>query len=308
MRWPCLLVGGAASYGWDVSSGTRLQYRSGVPTPPRAAFTALLDDAAMFPPGNASPADALSGHLRHRAAWYADLIGPLLVPARGWDSFLAAHAAAGEPPVTVVLIGTSSLPPDVPASVTVAGFELPVSDVPLPSVPEGRRLAAELSSGPGGERVLAAVGERAAAGDPVVVKVRTGGMTRDAFPSEETLAGVLAAAVAARAPLKLTAGLHHAVRHTASDTGFEHHGFLNVLLATLQTVDGQDAGAAAVTLAIRDPAVLLSHLNEPAGVRLVAARRWFVSFGCCGVEEPVADLVDLGLLEAIAPARTEDQP
>ena len=43
-------------------------------------FTGLIDDAAMFPPGNASLERALAGHERHRTSWYADLIGPLLVP------------------------------------------------------------------------------------------------------------------------------------------------------------------------------------------------------------------------------------
>src|SRR5580765_8912928 len=46
-----------------------------------ALFTGLVDDAAMFPPGNAPLESALAEHLDHRAAWYAGLVGPLLVPA-----------------------------------------------------------------------------------------------------------------------------------------------------------------------------------------------------------------------------------
>lgn len=286
----------------DVNDGTLVQYRSGVPKPPRAAFAALLDDAAMFPPGNATAAAALHAHLGHRAAWYADLIGPLLVPVHSWDAFVAAHAAAGEPEVRLVLIGTTELPPVLPTGVTVTGFEVPVAELPLPKVPAGHRLAAELSIGGVGGRVLAAVGERAADGQALIAKYRTGGLTAEAFPSPEALAGTLTAAVAARAPFKLTAGLHHAVRHAAPDSGFEHHGFLNVLLATVQALDGQDAGSVAATLSIQDTAVLLARAQELADVRLVAARRWFVSFGCCGVEEPVADLVELGLVEAATPA------
>ena len=41
----------------------------------------LVDDAAVFPPGNAALPDAVAAHREHRAAWYADLVGPLLVPA-----------------------------------------------------------------------------------------------------------------------------------------------------------------------------------------------------------------------------------
>lgn len=252
----------------------------------------------MFPPGNARPDVALAEHLRHRQAWYADLIGPLLVPAGAFDAFAAAHRAAGSPAVTVVLIATTTLPPAVPDSLTIAGFEVAVADVPLPRTGDRLSLAAEVTTGAGGDRVLVAVGEQAAGGRPVVAKLRTGGVERAAFPSEDSLAGALASAFAARAPVKLTAGLHRAVRYTDSQSGFEHHGFLNVLLAVVQTLDGRDAGTTAATLAIRDQGVVLARIQELPGERLMAARRWFVSFGCCGVDEPVDDLVGLGLVES----------
>ncbi len=41
----------------------------------------FLDDAAVFPPGNASLPEAVRAHREHRTAWYADVVGPLLVPA-----------------------------------------------------------------------------------------------------------------------------------------------------------------------------------------------------------------------------------
>ena len=55
-------------------------------------------------------------------------------------------------------------------------------------------------------------------------------------------------------PFKCTAGLHHAVRHRAADTGFEHHGFLNVLLAVAAALTGEDAGEVAAELADPTPA------------------------------------------------------
>ncbi len=45
-----------------------------------ALFAGLLDDAAVFPPGNASVPDAVRLHREHRASWFAPLIGPLVVP------------------------------------------------------------------------------------------------------------------------------------------------------------------------------------------------------------------------------------
>jgi hypothetical protein len=39
-------------------------------------------------------------------------------------------------------------------------------------------------------------------------------------------------------PFRLAAGLRHALRHTDPETGFTHHGFLNVLVAAISRRDG----------------------------------------------------------------------
>lgn len=260
--------------------------------PPRAVFRALFDDAAMFPPGNASAEMALAKHLRYRGSWFADLVGPLLVPARSVDAFLDAHEGTGLPGVAIVLIGTTSLPPVIPSGVTVRGFEVAVADLPLPDVPTGMSLAAEITPGTAGDRVLTAVG---GAADPgLVAKFRTGGITANAFPSEDVLAGVICASCAAVAPFKLTAGLHHAVRHIDPATGFEHHGFLNVMVGVNLALSGAGQGAVARALAIRDSSSLLREMRK--SVDNGQLRRQFRSFGCCGVEDPIGDLVELGLV------------
>ena len=52
------------------------------------------------------------------------------------------------------------------------------------------------------------------------------------FPGAATVASWIDAALDRETSYKCTAGLHHALRHRDHETGFEHHGFLNVLLAT----------------------------------------------------------------------------
>ena len=121
------------------------------------------------------------------------------------------------------------------------------------------------------------------------LKFRTGGVTADAFPSVAELAASIDAALDRETPFKCTAGLHDAVRHTDAETGFEHHGFLNVLLATRVALDGGDVEAA-----------LSSPRHRPAELpstprRARSARRWFTSFGSCSVLDVHEDLVDLGL-------------
>src|SRR5213080_1760961 len=60
----------------------------------------MCDDAAVFPPGNAELPGAVAAHRRHRAARYAPLVGPLLVPASR-----LAEAAAQLGPDEVLKIG-----------------------------------------------------------------------------------------------------------------------------------------------------------------------------------------------------------
>ncbi len=50
----------------------------------------LVDDAALFPPGNAPMDVALAEHAAHRSAWYADLVGPFLCPASRIDELAGA--------------------------------------------------------------------------------------------------------------------------------------------------------------------------------------------------------------------------
>jgi hypothetical protein len=137
----------------------------------------------------------------------------------------------------------------------------------------------------------AALDELAAA--DLRLKFRTGGLETQAFPSTRALGAAIDAALDRELPFKCTAGLHHAVRHRAADTGYDHHGFLNVLLATRAALDGDDVTAA---LEEADAQVVVSRLREVGSDALTRARRWFTSFGCCGVTDPYDELGKLGLL------------
>ncbi|HEY6932053.1 MAG TPA: hypothetical protein VI452_01540 [Marmoricola sp.] len=124
----------------------------------------------------------------------------------------------------------------------------------------------------------------------VPLKFRTGGVSADAFPTSAELAACIDAALDRELPFKCTAGLHNAVRHRDPETGFEHHGFLNVLLATRATLEGDDP---VPVLEDTDPAPRVREVGEDV---LARTRRWFTSFGSCSVLEPHHDLVELGLL------------
>lgn len=289
----------------------------------RGLFAGLLDDAAVFPPGSLPLEEAVRAHLAHRRGPYADLVGPLVVPARdlGAVGALVAGRDGGEgggadgraderspaDALKVALTGplealVDALAQERPAALRVVGVEASLGPEESPAALDetelrrlagaGVRVAVELPRDTRRDTVLRAV---AAAG--VTAKLRTGGVRADLHPDEAELAGALVAIVAAGLAFKATAGLHRAVRHTDPDTGFEQHGFLNVLLAVDAARRGAGPDALADVLAERDPGrVAAGAAGLPAAVR-----ETFLSLGTCSVTEPVADLRVLGLLGAPGP-------
>ncbi|MEX5637970.1 hypothetical protein AB1460_36825, partial [Parafrankia sp. FMc2] len=137
---------------------------------------------------------------------------------------------------------------------------------------------------------LAAAGHR--------LKLRTGGPRADLFPGGGELARAVVECAARNLPFRCTAGLHHAVRHTDATTGFEHHGFLNVLIAARAAATGAGSVAVADILGCRDGAALAGEIGAWSAADAQRARALFTSFGTCSVAEPVGDLVALGLRRA----------
>jgi hypothetical protein len=98
-------------------------------------------------------------------------------------------------------------------------------------------------------------------------------------------------------PFKATAGLHHAVRNTDPETGFEQHGFLNLLLATDAARAGAEEAEVAAALADRDGTRVAARVRDLAP----GVRESFRSFGTCSILEPVEELAALGLTAVPAP-------
>ncbi len=265
-------------------------------TPP-LLFDRIVDDAAMFPPGNAAATDALAGHLRLRSSRVDPYVGPFLVHERRWDDVIAAYADLGSPRLDVVVIGTHRLPGIAPPDLRVVGFEQPVGSAPLPAAQDGLPLACEVTADDAGFAVLAEVADAAAEDASVTAKFRTGGTEAAAFPDEHTAAAVIAETVRLGVGIKFTAGLHHAVRFTDAETGFEHQGFLNLLAAVARAQDGADIAELVDVLSLRDGAILAETVRTWGHEQVRAVRRTFVSFGCCGVEEPLDDLARMGLID-----------
>ncbi len=271
-------------------------------------WVGLLDDAAVFPPGNAPLDEAVTAHRERRGEPWADLVGTLVVP----DTDLPRLRGAGER-LSVVLTGGAGQVSG-PAGLArrldlqVAGVEIALRDLgDLPG--NARRVVAavddarsrgdladdatvhvELPSTTPSHGWLAAADE--IAGAELHLKFRLGGATADLTPTAAELAAMVDAALDRETPFKCTAGLHRAVAHTDPD-GLPRHGFLNLLAATAAAWDGAGSEAVTALLASTDAAALAATPAED----LQRARRWFTSFGTCSIDEPRHDLRDLGLLE-----------
>nr|WP_156000113.1 hypothetical protein [Streptomonospora sp. PA3] len=278
-------------------------------------FAALLDDAALFPPGEAPMDEAVVAHLRYRSGPQAPLTGPFVVAAARLadlgEALREAGAARLEVSVTVPA-GPGGVGPALEEAARLPGLDPVAVEVAAGTADDGAQAAAgvaraaaaleqhlperaagfvELPRGADPRRSLDAL-----AGTAYRAKLRTGGMRADAFPGEAELAAALCAAAERGRGFKCTAGLHNAVRHTGAETGFEHHGFLNVLLAVHAVQQGADVREAAAVLADRDGARLAARAAALPGQAARAVRALFASFGTCSVLEPLGDLAALGLL------------
>lgn len=151
----------------------------------------------------------------------------------------------------------------------------------------------------------------ALAGNDAAAKIRCGGVTPEAFPTSEQIADFLLACRGAAVPFKATAGLHHPVRaeHALTyDTNPPRgvmHGFINLFTAAAFVRTKEASREMVIELLEERDATQFAFEDETArwrqqeldAVDLARTRETFaLSIGSCSVDEPVADLQELGWL------------
>ncbi len=271
----------------------------------------LLDDASLFPPASLAMPDAVAGYVRHHGAWYQAMTGSFVCPEARIGDLRISLTAANVAEIDLSLVVTGGAAAIYSAVELVAAeprLRLRAVEVPVRRDADPMTAVAEvvdaldrtLLAGAAGfvEVPVAELSGKlldAVAARGYRPKLRTGGVTAAAFPDEATLAAALCAMTDLRVAFKSTAGLHHAVRHAADDTGFEHHGFLNVLLAVAAALRGADQGDVAAVLGNQDAEDVAARVAGIGPDEAAMVRSLFTSFGTCSTDEPVADLAALGL-------------
>jgi hypothetical protein len=135
-------------------------------------------------------------------------------------------------------------------------------------------------------------------------KLRTGGVTADAFPTSAQIATALVTAATHQLPIKFTAGLHHPLRQFRDEVKTKMHGFLNVLGAAVLAAEHQWEADQAVTMLEDEDPRSFSFTDDFVAwrdwkidtERLQYRRKFVRSFGSCSFDEPLDDLRALRFL------------
>lgn len=288
----------------------------------RPLLSGIVDYAGLFPPAGLDMATAVRNYAEYRADDAAWMLGRFIVPVARLDE-LARELRLTVPPPNDEWGVSALLGSDLPSDLTaIDAFNEEFAGIARVDSLEGRFLTAasiddaaslidarfalfaEIPIDPDPAPLVAAI---AAAG--VSAKLRTGGVTADAFPPARDVLRFMRRCADARVPFKATAGLHHPIRAEhrltyASDAPRgTMYGYLNVFLTAALLAELNDDEAIAL-LDERDPhAIVVSRdairwrAHELRADQAHAAReRIASSFGSCSFREPVDDLRALSLL------------
>ena len=151
------------------------------------------------------------------------------------------------------------------------------------------------------------------------VKLRCGGVVKEAFPSVEQVAAMIQTCVLAKAPMKFTAGLHHPIRHFADEYDEFMHGFINtfgagIFATTFPTpknlqekyrmftllshmIDDQNAENFSFTndsmiWKVRDDRDTEFEIDTEKIEKV--REKGMISYGSCSFQDPIDDLTQLG--------------
>jgi hypothetical protein len=303
-----------------------------------AALTGLLDDATMLPPSRSEAAAALHAHAARGRDGRGWLVGRFVVPVGALAEVHAEldHVDLGDRPLEVAVVLTragagmfgGTVAKDLAAvqplleddRVAVRGLELAIAGrapgeelaalreaVDGAGVPEAVDVSVEVAVGdraPGEVvRMLQAIAA-VDGGRTVRAKARFGGIGSTPAPGDTELAGFLLACAGNRVAIRIGPGLTHPVRVGRRDGG-DDHGILNVLAAAVVAYHG--ARLPRIEAALTTPAASV-RLGSGAFIvgeevvesEMLASCRsdFLLGIACVDPDEPLAGLVDLGVLGA----------
>jgi hypothetical protein len=290
---------------------------------------ASIDYAGLFPPAALDMKTAVENFARYHSGDDAWALGRFIVPAARLQEFEAAAdpylssssrnrtwlvaALTGADPAEDIDLITGFNRRQVQGSggAVVDTAELKASstsaiDELLPGISRQLQAYVEIPVQEDPSELIRVIGRQGAR-----AKVRTGGVTREAFPRPSELARFMERCMTAQVPFKATAGLHHAIRaeypltYAPDSLHGVMFGFLNVFVAAALLCAGSPLGDAEQVLEEASPSAFTVTQREIAWkhhrldlAALEATRRQtIISFGSCSFTEPLDDLRALRMLD-----------
>lgn len=289
----------------------------------RALLTGLIDYAGLFPPANLGMAEAVANYASYRSCDEKWMLARFITPVSRLDELEAelSRRVPGEGEWALSVLPGNDLAADLAAIAsfnrrnaagaridtmearasdvaTIRGLDAAIPDeialfIELPAVEDPATLVAE----------IARVGRFA--------KIRTGGVTRDAFLSPEQIVRFMRRCNENEVGFKATAGLHHPLRCDRPLT-YENNaprgtmnGFVNLFLAAALMRNGAGDDrlldlmyAESASDFCLDGDLIVWRDNSLDVAAIAQTRRELaISFGSCSFAEPVDDLRVLCWLE-----------
>ena len=292
-----------------------------MPASVKVLLSSVVDYAGLFPPAKLGIREVMINYAQAQMAPYAWMLGRFVLPASRLDEFEAllpplAESQTSQWSLSVLLSQEVETEIEKVRSlnnpnlvVTALEFPtLPPTEIErlLPHLPIGVDSFFEIPLSENPEPYLAVLQHKG-----VAAKVRTGGITAEAFPKVSQLCDCIFAFAQAQVPFKATAGLHHPLRaqhrltYEPDSPSTVMHGFLNLFVlaalvywqkitleegqqlleeSSLERFQFKEDG-----ISWRDRQLNLSEIET-------ARQQFFRSFGSCSFEEPIDDLKYLQLL------------
>jgi hypothetical protein len=300
----------------------------------RALLAHAIDYAGLFPPAKLALEPALRNYAKYVRAPEAWMLGAFILPvaefgaaARSLSQFDREH------PLRVSALGPKTDNADAFLGSLVAAMDsitlfrsdgggassIEQFEMPLPAQSNAEAMKAIRTHIVGRDLrtfweapadkaqsaiALLAESNRSSPGRKLGFKLRTGGVTADAFPTSGEIAAALLAAGIEKVPIKFTAGLHHPVRLFHESVQTKMHGFLNVLGAGVLALEHDWREQQIVEMLEDEDPASFSFTDDSfawrdwkiATARISVHRELVTSLGSCSFDEPRDDLRALKLL------------
>ncbi|WP_285590683.1 hypothetical protein [Actinomycetospora sp. NBRC 106378] len=292
----------------------------GVPT----LLARILDDAALVSPGpRREMGDVVAAHLDARLGEHGGLLGALVVPVSRLQEFVAElvkrRPSAPLPVALSVDTGLGGVPKALSLTSSRAAL-LTTGTVEMPAPHDVDSIWLERVTEFVPDEVVAVVeprrpdvdgsddwidGVRRVVGHGCRPKLRCGGDRAGVFPGVTDVSRFLAVVAASGRSFTASIGLQSAARHVDPETGFDHHGWLNLLVAVARALEAAPADGAVSDELVEEVRSALEATDADALAREAATfdegtagrvRGLLSSFGSTAPADQGAEMARLGLV------------